>query len=305
MKFSIIIPASNAQNTIERAVRSVFENKTQDIQCIVIVNNSFDNTYEVSETLASEYPSLIIKNSDCSGVSAARNEGLSLAAGDVIGFLDADDNYEPGAMDKVKDIFTKYDSDIVATRYYRTTNGVEKKTGKPFGNRSVAADKFRELLIVDDDVLGSVCNKFYRRSVIAENTFDPSLSHCEDTYFNMCILNNTQPKIFMSDEILYTYFENPGSATRDVSELFDMDNNLKYFAAFDNIERIYKDDKSLSKIIGYKRLKLATENYRDELSDEQKNQLKTVILDNLKYSSIWNSTHRYIHSNARKILKGK
>ena len=104
-KISIIIPASNAEESIVRCISSIYNNNYTYIECIVVVNNSSDNTKIICEKLKNQYSNLLVIKASTKGVSEARNIGLSYASGSLIGFCDADDYYEPYAIDTIIDKF--------------------------------------------------------------------------------------------------------------------------------------------------------------------------------------------------------
>jgi glycosyltransferase involved in cell wall biosynthesis len=93
---SIIIPAFNAADTIECAVRSALvAGENFNIQIIIIDDGSVDSTWEKIICLSSEYPQILCqKNSREKGPSGARNSGLDVAIGSYVAFLDADDTWD-------------------------------------------------------------------------------------------------------------------------------------------------------------------------------------------------------------------
>lgn len=91
MLISIIIPCYNVQDYIEECIHSAFAQTYTSIEVICIDNNSTDNTWQKLETLKTEFPHLVIDKQLKPGAPAARNKGLTLAKGQWIQFLDADD----------------------------------------------------------------------------------------------------------------------------------------------------------------------------------------------------------------------
>ena len=88
MKFSIIIPAYNAEKKIENTLRSIESQIFNDFEVIVINDASTDNTAQI----VSKYKKVqLINNKINIKAGGARNVGLDNAKGDYIVFLDADD----------------------------------------------------------------------------------------------------------------------------------------------------------------------------------------------------------------------
>lgn len=87
-RFSIIIPAYNAQNEIERAINSIKIQNFKDYEIIVVDDCSKDKTYEVT----SKIPNVILEQTPSNAKEGgARNIGMKIAQGEYIIFLDADD----------------------------------------------------------------------------------------------------------------------------------------------------------------------------------------------------------------------
>lgn len=94
MKVSVIIPAFNAECTIADAINSVFlQEMNENIEIIVINDGSTDNTAQVVSSITLQNPQykIVLLNQINQGVATARNNGVNIATGSYIAFLDADD----------------------------------------------------------------------------------------------------------------------------------------------------------------------------------------------------------------------
>lgn len=107
LKVSIIIPVHNAENTLNRCIESVVCQSYKNIECILVENGSSDNSPFLCSMYAEKYKNIISKSIGSKGVSYARNCGLSLATGDIIGFCDADDFLEINAIELAVNEFKK------------------------------------------------------------------------------------------------------------------------------------------------------------------------------------------------------
>ncbi|CAH1202345.1 Glycosyl transferase family 2 [Candidatus Nitrotoga sp. BS] len=94
-RFSVIIPAYNAKDTLARAVDSVLAQIWPAFEIIVIDDGSIDATATVAASYGEKIRYL---HQDNAGVSAARNHGARIASGDWLAFLDADDWYFPNRL---------------------------------------------------------------------------------------------------------------------------------------------------------------------------------------------------------------
>lgn len=303
---SIIIPAHNAEFTIERCIRSIYDNQCSEIEAIVVINNTTDKTKMICEDLKKKHPSLItISSSDC-GVSAARNLGLDYATGDFIGFCDADDYYESNAIDRVIKLMDNSDIDFLITRFYRVEKIndkiVRKISSREMNNRTIDSKAARGAVLNDSSVMGSVWNKFYKSEVIKNQSFDEELTHCEDTYFNMKVLKNDSLKIELSNIISYNYVKNPDGATENTDKCYSNEGKLNYLFAFEKIQSEYEDDFKVRLEARYAMYVIAVMNYSKNLIKERKKYLKKCILSN--WISVILLPKYGIKKNVKLLLKG-
>lgn len=92
MLVSIIIPAYNAETTLERTLNNVLDMDVSDMEIILVDNNSTDGTSRIIKNAAEKNPGRVRSlTANVQGVSPARNVGLQQAKGKWIQFLDADD----------------------------------------------------------------------------------------------------------------------------------------------------------------------------------------------------------------------
>jgi peptidoglycan/xylan/chitin deacetylase (PgdA/CDA1 family)/2-polyprenyl-3-methyl-5-hydroxy-6-metoxy-1,4-benzoquinol methylase len=97
----VIIPAYNAADTIEKAIRSLAGQGRVAWEAIVVDDGSTDATAEIVRRRMRRNPRLRLVSQHQSGVSAARNAGVAVARGEWLCFLDADDWLAPRAFDRL------------------------------------------------------------------------------------------------------------------------------------------------------------------------------------------------------------
>ena len=88
MKISVIIPTYNRQNLVQRAIKSALSQTLKPHEIIVIDDGSTDDTINILKS----YPIKVLTQKN-QGVSSARNLGIKNSSGDVIAFLDSDDEW--------------------------------------------------------------------------------------------------------------------------------------------------------------------------------------------------------------------
>ena len=102
-RVSVIVPAYNSQNYIERAIYSVIEQKyiseLLELEVIIVDDCSTDNTHDIcSNVFKNEERVRILKHKENKGVAASRNTGVLEARGRFIFFLDSDDYIQENTL---------------------------------------------------------------------------------------------------------------------------------------------------------------------------------------------------------------
>ena len=102
---SIITPVYNGVRFIEACVQAVIDQCCTEAEHIIVDGGSTDGTVEVIKRYALQYPHLRWVSEKDRGQSDAMNKGLALARGELIGFLNVDDYYQPDVLNRVIKIF--------------------------------------------------------------------------------------------------------------------------------------------------------------------------------------------------------
>lgn len=97
---TVVTPTYNAAATIEQTLASIQSQGYERLEHVVVDGGSTDGTLEILEREQAVGRLRFVSESD-DGLSDAFNKGVAMATGDVIGWLNADDLYEPGALEAV------------------------------------------------------------------------------------------------------------------------------------------------------------------------------------------------------------
>jgi glycosyltransferase involved in cell wall biosynthesis len=173
-RVSIIIPTHNRKAFVLEAVGSVLAQTYEDFELIVVDDGSADGTGEALKRYEESLHYLYQANQ---GVSAARNNGLSLAQGEFIAFLDSDDLWLPkklaiqiAFMDQHPEAQICYTDELWVRRGVRTNP--KKRHAKYSGE---IYPHCLPLCII------SPSSALMQRALFAQvGTFDPGLPVCED-----------------------------------------------------------------------------------------------------------------------------
>lgn len=111
-RVSIIMPVYNTREYLEEALGSISRQKMDDIEVIAIDDGSNDGCSEILKKWSSRLDMIILTKPN-NGPAAARNDGLDIAAGDYIFFMDSDDWIEPETLERCVELCDKSNLDFV------------------------------------------------------------------------------------------------------------------------------------------------------------------------------------------------
>jgi glycosyltransferase involved in cell wall biosynthesis len=111
---SVIIPVFNGAKTIAQTIASVQQQTFQNLEILVMDDGSQDETIAVVQQLSQADPRIQIQSHSNRGPSASRNRGLTIAKGEYVSFLDADDLWTPDKLQAQMEALQSVPEAIVA-----------------------------------------------------------------------------------------------------------------------------------------------------------------------------------------------
>jgi teichuronic acid biosynthesis glycosyltransferase TuaG len=112
-RVSVVMPAYNAGRYVTESVRSVQAQSYAGWELIIVDDGSTDDTAEVAVGLAASDSRVRYVRRENGGQAAARNTGLREARGDVVAFLDSDDLWLPGKLERQLEVLDETGADLV------------------------------------------------------------------------------------------------------------------------------------------------------------------------------------------------
>lgn len=113
MKLTIITICYNSARTLERTIQSVISQNCPGLEYIIVDGGSTDGTVDIiRKYYDSGQITKYISEKD-TGISDAFNKGIAISTGDVIGMINSDDRYVPGALEKVCRIYEQQGTGFV------------------------------------------------------------------------------------------------------------------------------------------------------------------------------------------------
>lgn len=242
---SVIIPAYNQEKYIGECLKSLTEQKYDNIEIIIINDGSVDGTQDIVDKWASVDNRIITKRIENSGVSIARNTGIDIANGKYIMFVDSDDIiHEDLILSLVKMCESgSYDISFCGIQEFCGDN--EKGDIHRFSeSEDIDSKDFYNILSEKniDILFGAPYGKLFLADIIRKNRilFEKKQSIGEDFIFNMEILK-LSPRVIYTNRILYYYRLSPDSLSKKKykSDIF-VDRYKKIFDVFSDVLSINK-----------------------------------------------------------------
>jgi glycosyltransferase involved in cell wall biosynthesis len=110
---SVVIPVRNGARYLGEAIESVLAQGCRDTEIIVVDNGSTDGSRSVAESFG---PAVCVIDEPQRGAAHARNSGVRLARGEYLAFLDADDLWAPGKLERqLRELELRRDLDMTFT----------------------------------------------------------------------------------------------------------------------------------------------------------------------------------------------
>lgn len=222
--FSIIMAVYNVGPYLEEAVNSLLEQtfSFQKVQVILINDGSTDNSGTICDKYKKDYPSnIIVLHQANQGQAAARNEGLKLATGRYINFMDPDDKLQPGVLEGVFDFFVENEkeTDVVAIpmKYFEALSSAHALNYKFQRGNGVVS-----LLQNYDAVQLSASSAFFAHEAAKTMHFDSSLVTAEDAKEVLKVLSRKLTLgLYRSQMYLYRRRSAKDSSLQTASEKHD------------------------------------------------------------------------------------
>lgn len=164
-KISIITPSFNQGQFIEQTIQSVLSQNYSNLEYIVMDGGSTDNTVEILKKYEGKLKWFSEKDK---GQSDAINKGFKMATGDIIAWINSDDYYLPGTLQKVSKYFDLHKDTKWITGNYEIVdeNGKQIQSYVRKYKNILRSLPFRNTLYIANYI--NQPSTFWRRSLLQE-----------------------------------------------------------------------------------------------------------------------------------------
>ena len=223
-EFFVIIPAYNAETTIERCIDSVTTQAYDMYSLIIVDDGSSDDTEMIVKKLAEQNKRIALLQQENAGQIAARHAGVEYALAhsseDVyLMFLDADDELKSGSLERLSELIDNNPCDMLffsAENYDAKTDTVR---GKLSGDHEGSVTSKSELykIVLSDPGYNSLCRKVIAKRVFSSDDYKSytDLRYGEDLIQSLDYYRASK-SVYFTREVFYRYHINYNSMTHSV-----------------------------------------------------------------------------------------
>ncbi|WP_239257204.1 glycosyltransferase [Listeria ilorinensis] len=202
---SILIPIYNAADYLDETLNSILNQEIGDIkyEVLLIDDGSVDNSKQICLNYTRKFDHFKYSYKENSGVSDTRNFGMTIAQGEYILFLDADDLLGEGTIRGVYQTFEKYKNKANILAYPLYTKNKNKITAHARNENYCAEGVFhiKNFPFLNQCTMNTVVKNLPEDKKIY---FDTSLAQSEDALFNSQMIMTTG-SIIISNRGKYIY----------------------------------------------------------------------------------------------------
>lgn len=242
---SIIVPIYNAQPYLRRCLDSIRNQSYRELQVLLVDDGSTDQSGRIAEEYAKRDRRFTVIHKSNAGLVRARKTGVQAAAGEYIGYVDADDWIEPKMYETLLELVVCNRADVVASGRFEESEsgarvcGVRIRAGLYEGESREAL--YRRMLIDRDNHFGvypTVWDKLFRAQLLVRNQLQvpDEIAMWEDVACTYPLLLEAK-RIYISPECFYHYRQHPSSMT----QVFDRDLYRRILVIKDYLDRRFTE----------------------------------------------------------------
>lgn len=259
VKVSVVMPVYNAEEYLKDSLESLINQTLDDIEIICVNDGSSDNSLDILKDYEEKDSRIIVLDNENQGASLSRNEGMAIAKGEYIYFMDADDKIDTEAFEFLYENAENNRSDFVMFKLIRF-NESSIKHFKIFDFERVFENvDFNDFTFTHRDIKGDVLNtsyapwtKFYRKKFLEKNNFKfPDIPAYNDILFHVKSMLNASRISFVPKYLHYYRLDNPNSITNDPLKhfhIFEVIDSIEDFLVENDFMEEYKDEFDLFKL---------------------------------------------------------
>lgn len=226
-KISIIIPIYNVENYLKQCLDSVINQTLKDIEIICINDGSTDNSLKILKEYSKKDSRITVINQKNQGVSVARNNGLNIAKGEFVAFIDSDDVlYQKEYLETLYIACKKHKADIAVAGIVTGKKHSKTRYLLEIDKEVITFDYYKKILLCGLPQHCFVWNKLYKRSALLESGIKFVSGVLYEDMIYTCQILYKMGKLVAVPKIKYFYRKRKNSIVTDKSSKAIQDFNM-------------------------------------------------------------------------------
>lgn len=208
-KISIVVAVYNAEKFLKKCIDSLLNQTYTNTEIILVNDFSTDSSLNICNEYSCRFTNVITVNNEQNfGVSATRNRGIEISAGDYICFVDSDDYVEPDYIEKLYTYYKKYNTVPVCGFVYHDEYNHCKPVNYTWSRGDELVSLGEAFKLNNEMYLTALWNKLFDNRLIKEYNvrFDEKISMGEDLRFSVDYFQKANTEyIYAFCDALYHY----------------------------------------------------------------------------------------------------
>ncbi|HNQ06292.1 MAG TPA: glycosyltransferase, partial [Tetrasphaera sp.] len=209
---TIIVPVYNVEAYLARCLDSLVAQTHSHLEILLVDDGSTDRSGAICDEYARDDARIRVLHRTNGGPSAARNAGLDVMTGGYVTFVDSDDWVDPRYVATLLDLLTRWDAQVAAVPFVRTTTESPARPAGPFEERGLTPDQVALEFFGANHTLWTIaCSKLYAAELWRVMRFPDGRLH-EDEFMTYRVIDQGA-RSAATTEVLYFYFQHSASIT--------------------------------------------------------------------------------------------
>lgn len=246
-KITVIVPIYKVEKYLDRCVESIVHQTYQNLEIILVDDGSPDNCPVMCDKWAEKDQRIKVIHKKNGGLSEARNVGMAIATGELIGFVDSDDWIEPNMYQLLYNHMMENDCDISACGVQMDWE--DSSTSKFLTLQGCCLLDSKEAMraIIEETWLKQpVMYKLYKLELVKDILF-PIRKYHEDVFWSYLVVGRAR-RVCVFDRPCYHYVQRSGSIMSEKYSLKRLDSLEAKFMMVQYIEDNMPELKNIAKM---------------------------------------------------------
>lgn len=236
---SVIVPVYKVEKYIRKCIDSIINQTYKNLEIILVDDGSPDNCPQICDEYAQKESRIKVIHQENMGVSVARNNGIEIATGKYIGFVDSDDYIESTMFEDLLDALVKNDAQMSICNFNVITDKEKYIRNKYPNEKTYNKKEILRELILDKNIQSYPWNKLYVKKLFDTIRF-PAGKNYEDIGTTFYLIEKCE-RIQLIGKAEYNYINRNDSIVFNIKEKTIIDYIDIIMKRYEHIYQNYED----------------------------------------------------------------